>query len=228
MNDNNRTKLASGLAKIGLVMRHQAWRDAGESGLTPTQAQVLAGIESSAQGWMSVGDIARSLAVTQPTASDAIASLERKGFLARERSTTDARVVCVSLTQQGRRLARDNADWPDVLLCAIGELDEHEQGVFVMGLMKMIRSLQESGQIPTARMCASCTHFRPNVHVGSDHPHHCAYIDAPMRQVDLRLDCGDHEPVSPEHAPQLWELLVSGRPLEKGGGTGTPYSTTVE
>lgn len=214
MTDDNSHKLAAGLAKIGLVIRHEAWRGASDSGLTPTQAQVLVAIDAAPEGWMSVGDIARSLAVTQPTVSDAVAALERKGLIERARLEADRRVVCVHLTASGRRLARSEAAGPEVLLHAIEELDEVEQDAFVRGLMKMIRSLQQAGRIPMSRMCVNCVYFRPHAHPGAARPHHCAYIDAPMRDSDLRLECAEQEPVSDDHARRLWQVFVSGKPME--------------
>jgi hypothetical protein len=156
--------------------------------------------------------------VTQPTASDAISALERKGLIARERSENDGRVVHITLTTAGLRRSREMTSWSDVLLHAIGDLNEQEQGVFVKGLTKMIRSLQEAGRIPTARMCAGCIYFRPHAHPGSAKPHHCAYVDAPMRDVDLRLDCGEFDAIAAEHAPRLWEVFVNGRPSESTEG----------
>lgn len=211
--DDARFALATGLAKIGLVLRHQAWQAAENSGLTPTQSQVLASIGATPQGWLSVSEIARHLAVTQPTASDAIAALERKRLVVRSRADDDARVVRVKLTAMGRRRAHETAEWPDALLSAIGELDQAEQGVFLKGLMKMIRSLQENGKIPTARMCATCTYFRPHARPGTTTPHHCAYVDAPLRDTDLRLDCREHEQASDDERPKLWQLFIEGRPL---------------
>lgn len=215
MTIDNSNKLAVGLAKIGQVIRHEAWRDAGDSGLTPTQAQALVAVDASPCGWMSVGDIAKTLGVTQPTVSDAIAALERKGMVARERLGSDKRVVCVRLTATGKRHARAEANGPEVLLRAIGELDETEQDVFVKGLMKMIRSLQQAGRIPTSRMCANCTYFRPHAHLGTSKPHHCAYMDAPMRDSDLRFECAEQEPVSADEVPRLWQLFVGGQPHDE-------------
>ncbi|NJM93073.1 MAG: hypothetical protein HC861_11135 [Rhodospirillaceae bacterium] len=42
MADEVSNKLLSGLNRIGLAMRSAAWGDATESGLTPTQSQILA------------------------------------------------------------------------------------------------------------------------------------------------------------------------------------------
>lgn len=220
MTTETQNKLAAGLAKIGQVIRHEAWRESGESGLTPTQAQVLVAVDASPGGWMSVGDIAKTLGVTQPTVSDAVAALERKGMVARERLESDKRVVCVRLTAAGRRHARAEAIGPEVLLRAIGELDDTEQDVFVRGLMKMIRSLQSAGRVPTSRMCASCAYFRPHAHPGSSKPHHCAYMDAPMRDSDLRLECAEQEPLSADQAEQLWQVFVGGQPLDEQSNRG--------
>lgn len=208
---DGRIALAIGFAKIGLVIRHQAWQVAESSGLTPTQSQVLASIGATSEGWLSVSEIARHLAVTQPTASDAIAALERKRLVVRSQSDHDARVVRVKITTLGRRRAQELAAWPDALMSAIGELDPAEQGAFLKGLMKMIRSLQESGKIPTARMCATCTYFRPHAHPGTQTPHHCGYVDAPLRETDLRLDCREHEQTSDEARPKLWQLFIDGK-----------------
>jgi DNA-binding MarR family transcriptional regulator len=218
--------LATGLRKIGLVLRHQDWKAAESSGLTPTQSQVLAAIDGSSEGWLSVTDVARHLAVTQPTASDAIGALERKRLIERERDDKDARVVRVRLTAAGRRRARGTAHWPDALIRAIGELDERERGVLLKGLMKMIRALQESGQIPVSRMCATCTYFRPHAHPGEPAPHHCMYVDAPLRDADLRLDCREHEPADESERTRLWRLFIKGRPSgEAVSSEASPAST---
>ena len=211
MNNAQDDRLAAGLAKIGLVLRHHAWADAGRRGLTPTQSQVLAILEACDGDGISVSRLAAQLAVSQPTVSDAVAALERKGLVARSRSDDDARVVLVRLTAPGRGIARQAAQWPDVLLRAIDSLDAAERAVFVRGLIKMIRSLQEDKQIPLARMCPSCTYFRPHAHADQSRPHHCAFVDAPIGDADLRIDCRDHEAAEEALRPRLWQLFIEGR-----------------
>ncbi|WP_242908088.1 hypothetical protein [Actinomadura terrae] len=55
-------------------------------------------------------------------------------------------------------------------------------------------SLQDRRAIPVARMCLTCTYFRPNAHPGTDRPHHCAFVDNPFDDGELRLECPDHQP----------------------------------
>ena len=71
----------------------------------------------------------------------------------------------------------------------------------IRNIMAMVipvhKELQDAGQIPTLRMCASCVYFQPGVHAGP-RPHHCRFVDAPLAVHQLRVDCGEHEAASPE------------------------------
>jgi hypothetical protein len=77
------------------------------------------------------------------------------------------------------------------LLNAVGELSELEQAVFLRGLVKMIRKLQEQGQIPIAKLCVTCKFFQPNRYPDSDRPHYCSFVDAPFGDRELQIDCPD-------------------------------------
>lgn len=185
---------ATGLAKIGLLLRHHAWQERGQTGLTPTQGQILAHVR--ARPGLGVGELAKALAVTSPTVSDAVSALEAKGLVARGRSPRHPRAIELMVTPSGARAAERAAGWPDTLLAAVDVLAPDEQAALLRGLTKMIRALQERGEIPVARMCVTCRFFRPNVHAGAA-PHHCAFVDAPFGDRELRLDCADHDPSPP-------------------------------
>jgi hypothetical protein len=43
-------------------------------------------------------------------------------------------------------------------------------------------------------MCVTCRFFRPDAHPSSPRPHHCALVNAPMSNGELRVDCAEHEP----------------------------------
>jgi DNA-binding MarR family transcriptional regulator len=208
-------RIATGLHKVSLVLRQAAWREHGQSGLTPTQAQLLTALAPSTDG-RRLSDLAAELGVTPATASDSLSALERKGLVAKRRAAEDGRALAATPTPAGRRLARRLALWPDVLLGALEELDASERDVFQRALVKMIRSLQAQGRIPVARMCVECRFFRPGVHADPRAPHHCAYVDAPFGDRELRLDCGDQLPLPPHEADALWREFL--------GGTGTARS----
>src|SRR5579875_978167 len=190
--------IATGLHKISLAIRSHTWQKAGQRGLTPTQAQILILLETrEAQGAKTtISDAAEALAVTVATTSDAVAALMAKRLVTKHRGAKDARAVFLRLTSPGKRAARRAALWSDFLLEAAQALSPEERGVFLRALIKMIRRLQERGQIPLSRMCVTCRFFRPHAHRDPERPHHCDFVDAPFGDRHLRLECPDHEAAS--------------------------------
>jgi DNA-binding MarR family transcriptional regulator len=207
-------RIATGLGKIGLALRSRAWLGATEEGLTPTQGQILitlCGTPSRPRA-MTLSEIATALAVTRATVSDSVDALEAKQLIRKVRDRLDSRIVRAELTPHGRRVASRVALWSDFLLRAVDVLDPVEQKVFLGGIIKMIRSLQERGEIPVSRMCVTCRFFRPYAYPNSLRPHHCAFVDAPFGDAHLQLDCPDHEPASPEAASAIWSSFLNARP----------------
>ncbi len=181
------------LSKVGLALRDQAWKDTAPRGLNPTQAQVLMVLARSGSSPLRLSAIAEHLAVSAPTASDSVSALEAKALVLKGPAPDDGRALAVTLTKEGRAVARELAMWPDVLLEAVDVLDEVEEGVLLKALLKMIRELQDRGRIAPARMCITCRYFRPHVHADPRAPHHCAFVDAPFGDRNLRVDCLDHD-----------------------------------
>lgn len=209
-------RIVAGLAKLSVVLRHEAWRVSGGRGLTPTQSQILAVLAGSPDG-MGVKEVSRRLAVTIATASESISALVHKGLVCKTVAQTDRRAVVLRLTEAGRREVRLGEPWQASMLEAVRSLPESEQAGMLRGLIGMIRSLQARGSVPTARMCVECTYFRPHEYPGTPKPHHCQFIDAPIGDVDLRLDCKDMQRAPAEVRSRLWEVFVNGSPLDGQG-----------
>ncbi|MCO5221520.1 MAG: MarR family transcriptional regulator [Thermomicrobiales bacterium] len=203
-----RRQLIAGLVKIGLATRQHAWAGGEQRGLTPTQGQVLAILLQRAPHGARVTELATALGVSQATTSVALKALTEKGLIQRTTPEDDGRAVVLTLTDAGLEEARQTLSWTDFLIDSVDELDEAEQAAFQRSIVKMIRAMQLKGQIPVSRMCATCTWFRPNAHPGSDHPHHCAYVDAPFGDRQLRLECSDFKAAAPELAERNWEEFV--------------------
>jgi DNA-binding MarR family transcriptional regulator len=195
-------RILQGLQKIGLVMRMHQVAAGATAGVSPTQLQTIALIE--ARGELKVSEIAEQLAVSLPTASDAVSALAKKKLVNKRTDASDGRATRLSLTAEGKKLARGTADWPDFLAKAVQALGPGEQVVFHRGIVKMIRALQEEGRIPVARMCVNCRFFRPLAHAGEDRPHHCDYVDAAFGDIELRVDCGEFEEGGSAEAFRIW------------------------
>src|SRR5690606_19705338 len=129
------------------------WTRAKLSGVNPTQLSILELLEGR-EGGLSVKDVAFHLAVSQPTATDSIAALERKGYVEKRPIKNDKRAVRVGLTSQGRSALQAGGAVEGDAEQATEMLGEQEQEEFLLTLVKMIRILQEREAIPIQRMCA--------------------------------------------------------------------------
>lgn len=199
-------RIAAGLHKLGLALKHQTWGQANEQGLSPTQGQILAVLAT--DGALSATEVADRLGIGLPTVSEAVTTLVDKGLVRRTPDTRHPRAKLLRLTAAGTRQSTRSRAWPEFLTQAVSSLTHTEQATLLTALMKMTRTLQVQGQIPVSRMCATCIHFRPNVHRG-DAPHHCGFVDAPMAAAQLRLDCGDHAPALEEQQHTTWARFAN-------------------
>jgi len=199
-------RVATGLNKLGLAMKHETWAQANEEGLSPTQGQIVAALATAAH---SGSELAAKLGLSLPTISDSVRALVEKGYVDKARDPRHPRASLLSLSARGRAVAKKVRTWPDFLAGAVEELSEGEQQVMLKAVIKMIRSLQDSGHVPVQRMCVSCRYFQPHVRAG-DAPHHCAFVDAPLADQHLRVDCAEHELGAEAEQAQVWRRFVQG------------------
>ncbi|MBP3206178.1 MAG: MarR family transcriptional regulator [Lachnospiraceae bacterium] len=86
----------------------------------------------------SVSVIARQLYVTVGTLTVNMNNLEKKGYIIRERSTLDKRVVLVSLTEKGRKAFFHHRDFHKAMIrSAVKGLDEEEMAALISCLNKL-------------------------------------------------------------------------------------------
>ena len=182
-------RLADGLARLSVVARQLDWQVASGAGLSPTQADILRFVSSRPEGARLTAAAAHA-GVSKATASDAVASLERKALVKRHPDAGDGRASALKATEAGGRVARD---WPPSFAPIVAGLSPVRQEELFGLVVQMIRSLQQRGLIAPQRTCVSCRHFRENVALGSELPHFCALVGAPMADRHLRVDCPEHE-----------------------------------
>ncbi len=185
-------RLVTGLSKIGLAMKSRAWRRKGRQGIGPLQIQVLTFLRARPNHSATVSTIARELSVKLPTASEVIRTLEQKRLVRRRRREIDNRVVTVHLTSLGAKAGHVENRWPEILASATENLSTQEQIALLTALVKLIRALQLQGEIPVARMCVSCEHFRQHAYAGSDQPHYCTFYNTAFGDQAFRLDCPEY------------------------------------
>ena len=85
-----------------------------------------------------MSDIAKRLDVTMGTLTTNMNSLEDKGYIVRERSKTDKRVVLVVLTPKGKKAFYHHRDFHKNMIKAIvKDLDEDEMKVMIKWLLNL-------------------------------------------------------------------------------------------
>jgi DNA-binding MarR family transcriptional regulator len=184
-------KLVAALERIGQALRVQMWDKAKRHGLSPIQLQLLLRLATDPPGRRRIGVLAAELDVTHPTVSDAVAVLRRKGLVDRD---TASRSAAWSLSASGRLLADEVTDWDRRTREQLADVPAAEKQATLRLLLDLIAGLQRSGAITVARMCVTCRFFRRDAHPETARPHHCALVDVPMGDGDLRVDCAEHEP----------------------------------
>lgn len=89
--------------------------------------------------------IARKLSVTVSTLTTNMNGLEKKGYIVRERSLTDKRVVYVKLTDKGRKAFFHHRDFHKKMIRAIvKDLSEEEMEVLYRCLMNLSSFLESA------------------------------------------------------------------------------------
>lgn len=110
-----------------------------ELGITATGARLIAAV--SADGPFSVADLARRTNLDKSQASRAADALIRRGFMRREASEIDGRLVLISLTARGHALNREVMllayNW-DTHLCA--SLGDKERTLLNRAIEKAIKA----------------------------------------------------------------------------------------
>ena len=196
-------RIASGLGRLALALKSRAWRGAADEGITPTQGELLSRLSEQSEGTR-LSDLAHQLGISAPTASDAVGTLVAKALVEKQ-AGSDKRSVTLKVTRSGRKVAARAGDWTDFLADSIATLDEEEQAGFLESLIKIIRNMQERGDISPQRMCITCQHFQPYAHKDAANPHHCGFIGMPFGAASLRLNCADHREAEETELSRIWK-----------------------
>lgn len=181
-------KFLDAVERLGRALQAARQRVATDTGLTALQTVMLERLRD--RGALPVGRIAQELDVSQPTASDAVNALERKGLLQRRRSPDDGRVALIDLTEDGAARAAWIHD--ELRANRSGPTSPRAQarGQALEVLLQEILTLQRAGVITVNRSCLSCRHFEARTAAG---PAHCHLLGVSLEPHDLRVDCPEHD-----------------------------------
>jgi DNA-binding MarR family transcriptional regulator len=189
-------RLAAGLARVAVAVHAAGGDGASAGGLERTlaQQQVLL-VLSRRRDDYPLTDLAQDLGMTRRDLLAAVSTLVKEGMVHIEPSPSyTPSDVRIRLTDAGRRQPPELLNWAADLLAELHNLDEENQRRLLRVVTDHIRRMQDSGQIPVARMCVTCRFFDGYRHAGSDWPHHCWLVDSPFGYRELRLRCPEAQP----------------------------------
>jgi DNA-binding MarR family transcriptional regulator len=119
-----------------ITMRREMDTSLRRTGMTITQWRAL-GVLLRSTG-VTNSDLVRLLEIEAPSVTSLVNGMERKGWVKRTRSTSDARVKQLSLTPRGRRLIEDARE-------AMAPIEEHMTSTLSTGeratLKRLLRTM---------------------------------------------------------------------------------------
>lgn len=180
-------KVVAALDRIARGVRAHRQAVATAAGITLLQADLVRTLADGTPPPALAGPLAAELGVSQPTVSDSLAALERKGFLTREETPGDRRRSTFTLTRAGKRLAADLAEADGVLRAGIDVLPEADQATALRVLLGLITGLLDTGVLAAARTCPTCRFFDDGDGT------RCTLLGVELTPGDLRVDCADHQ-----------------------------------
>lgn len=193
--DELNDKIIACLEKLSSLFRNLFWQITKEKKLSPIQIQFLLYLNRHPAQMRKVSQLSQEFSLTPATVSEAIAALEKKGFLSRNENMGDKRTRIINLTKEGKKIIKELAKWPNLFKEPLSKLQEKEKENNVLFLMKLIALLQEEGLINVARMCLCCQHFVQNKNPNSDKPHYCSFLEKDIGIKELQVDCLMHKQI---------------------------------
>lgn len=186
--DDLETKILSLIDRISKAYEYVLRKCSSKHGMTPLQAELMILVGSSSLA-SSVTKASRFLLVAQPTLSDSLSALKRKGLLETFQDNTDRRVTRFKLTKYGEEVLMELQRCLEEFRVSLRDFErEHLRDLF-RGLIMLTRNLYRVGIVREARMCLTCRYFS-----SSEGEYYCSLLKMRMSLQDLKIECPDHEP----------------------------------
>ncbi|MDT7887907.1 MAG: MarR family winged helix-turn-helix transcriptional regulator [Desulfurococcales archaeon] len=182
-------KILSLVDRISRAYDYILRKCSSKHGITTLQAELLLLAGKSNIGDRGVTKTSRMLLVTQPTVSDSISALARKGLIEVSQSDFDKRITRIKLSVKGEKIFRDLQTCIETFKEAIKIFDAESQEDLFKSFMMLTHSLYELGIVKEARMCLTCRHLSRDAET-----YYCSLLGVKMTLRELKIDCQDHEP----------------------------------
>ena len=180
-------KIIAAFERLSEGFRVLIWEKAKSLGISPIQIQILIFIQFHSDAVCKVSHLAQEFNLTKPTISEAVKALEQKGYVKRQTEKADARSHTLHLTDAGRALVAQTAQFANPMLGSLARISAAEKAVLLEQLMGIMEQLQRSGILSVQRMCFSCQHYQKRGGI-----HMCQFFNKALKSSDLRVDCVEY------------------------------------
>ncbi|RPE13357.1 MarR family transcriptional regulator [Chitinophaga lutea] len=181
---NTASKVVAALERLSEAFRVLLWQEAKQHGISPIQVQILTYLLHYPDKFKTVTNLASHFNMTKATISDAIKSVESKGFLKRKEDVNDNRSHTLLLTREGKNIARKIEDFANPIQDSVNNLAPDKQAGLLEQLLYLIQDLNRNLVITPQRMCLNCRFYEQKGKL-----HYCNLVNAFLNAGDLRVDC---------------------------------------
>ncbi len=130
--------------------------------------------------------ISKELMVRQPTVSEAIQSLEKKGLIEKQTGESDKRIRRIKLTEKGLKVVNELIEFAEPLKDSIIKNDFKQSNLLDL-LMDIAKDLYDKGIINELNMCKTCRFFKIE-----NKTYSCKLLNIKLTPLDLRVDCPEY------------------------------------
>lgn len=187
-NQKIESRIVVALERISEAFRVLLWNESKENSLSPIQIQILIFIYFHSQEKCKVGYLADEFNMTKATISDSVKVLLSKELVAKETDPIDTRSYSISLTAEGKKIAKKTSLFASSIEQPLEKLTEEQKAIMLNGLLKLIYDLNKSGIITIQRMCFTCSNYQVDKGI-----HYCKLLKSRLAESELRVDCPEHE-----------------------------------
>ena len=190
-NQKIESRIVVALERISEAFRVLLWNESKQNSLSPIQIQILIFISFHSVEKCKVGYLANEFNMTKATISDSVKVLLSKELVTKEIDPIDTRSYTLSLTDEGKKIAKKASFFASSIEQPIEKLTEEQKIIMLNGLLKLIYDLNKSGIITIQRMCFNCSYYKTEKGL-----HYCNLLNTKLAESEIRVDCPEHKTIT--------------------------------
>ena len=190
-NQKIESRIVVALERISEAFRVLLWNESKQNSLSPIQIQILIFISFHSVEKCKVGYLANEFNMTKATISDSVKVLLSKELVTKEIDPIDTRSYTLSLTDEGKKIAKKASFFASSIEQPIEKLTEEKKIIMLNGLLKLIYDLNKSGIITIQRMCFNCSYYKTEKGL-----HYCNLLNTKLAESEIRVDCPEHKTIT--------------------------------